>query len=172
MCVLAWASADSGEPEDDYIRVNIKGLLREGINGPTITARGLTWRLALSSEKLRQTAGVLKGKKVLIHGTLDVRLEDKRKQIVVTALAIQRAVHRIELIGKPDGTLQHIIWDDKAKLTNVDSLKAIVRGTKPTELVLEFDKALDREVAAKIQMEILSISGLPIKRFTLGPKKD
>jgi len=67
---------------DHYIKVEVKGVLRHGImaiggetTGTTITAGNVTWELDLGKGKdFHVLAERLKGKTVIVSGSLEVRL--------------------------------------------------------------------------------------------------
>jgi hypothetical protein len=81
--------------EAEYIKVEVKGLLKHGLvaiggetTGTTITAKGLTWELDLGRDKSRaQLAEELSGKKALVTGTLEVRkgIEVEQRWIVTVS---------------------------------------------------------------------------------------
>lgn len=97
--LVGWAGCDRGamalepvpvqreEPrtvdqeQPDYIRVDIRGTLRQGViaiggetTGTTISAGEITWELDLQGdEQLGKKAELLHGKQVLVRGTLERR---------------------------------------------------------------------------------------------------
>lgn len=90
-----------GENEpDQYIKVEVKGILKAGLvaiggetTGTTITARGATWELDFGKkEDLRKLAERLDGKPVIVTGTLEVRkgVEIRQRQIV-TVITLKAA---------------------------------------------------------------------------------
>ena len=91
------AVAVHGKP-DQYIKVEIRGVLRHGVmaiggetTGTEITANGITWELDLNKRKdLRQKAEELDAETVVLSGTLERRkgVEIAHRWIVtVTSLA-------------------------------------------------------------------------------------
>lgn len=77
---------------NDSITVTVVGTLRTGVvaiggetTGTTITAKGITWELALGDDpRLRKLAQQLDGKRVVVRGSLERRkgVEVKERWIV------------------------------------------------------------------------------------------
>lgn len=73
--------ADKEKNDDEYIKVEVRGMLRHGIvaiggetTGTTITAKGITWELDLRKDPaFRKLAEKLDGKAALVTGTLQRR---------------------------------------------------------------------------------------------------
>jgi hypothetical protein len=81
LSAVEMSSGDEGPMKDEYIQVEVRGLLNTGVvaiggetTGVTITARGVTWELDLGNdEALRKAAEKLDGRRVDVTGALEVR---------------------------------------------------------------------------------------------------
>lgn len=81
LALPAVAEQDKNKEPEQYIKVEVKGILRTGVaaiggetTGTIITAKGITWELDFGkNKKLREQAEKLDGETVVVTGTLELR---------------------------------------------------------------------------------------------------